>query len=96
MRDKSNKRSRDNNERGQIMRCRGSASAQICEPSRRDSGRLPHSRGPTELIDLSPTERNWNYGVTIIPWPSADLIEQECTCTLSKSKSIMGIDRSGI
>ena len=41
----------------------GSASARISEPSRRDSGRSFHSRGPTEPRDLSPTVRSLNNGI---------------------------------
>jgi len=52
-----------------------SASARICEPSRRDSGRLFDSRGPTELKDLSPTVRSLNNGVARL-WPLADLRER--------------------
>jgi len=50
----------------------GSALARICEPLRRDSGRLFHSQSPTELNDLSPTVRCLINGVARL-WPSADV-----------------------
>jgi len=54
----------------------GSALERIYEPSRIDSGRSFHSRGPTELKDLSPIVRSFNNGVARL-MPSADLRERE-------------------
>jgi len=67
----------------------GSALARIYEPSRRDSARLFHSRGPIELKDLSPTVRCLNNGVTRL-WPSADLRDRECTFLVCRSERYDG------
>jgi len=67
----------------------GTALAQICEPSRIDSERLFHSRGRTELKDLSPTVRSLNNGVARL-WPSADLRDRELIFLLRRSERYDG------